>query len=198
MNNRKYEILMDEENTIEWGGRVLHRIKALKDFGDVKKGDIGGFVEKETNLSHEGNCWIYDNAKAMDNSKVYGNSRMYGYSKMYGNSGMYGYSTMFAYSELYDNSEMYNNSTLKNKTRLYGKLVSSVDDFIEIQNPQGRLVTCVKKGNKILYNVGCQNEITEETFKDRIEHEDGGLKQNPHRIYYYKIIEMAKLYFGVK
>ena len=258
MNNRKYEILMDEENTIEWGGRVLHRIKALKDFGDVKKGDIGGFVEKETNLSHEGNCWIYDNAKAMDNSKVYGNSRMYGYSKVYGNSGMYGYSKMFDYSEMYDNSsmndyseiydysemydnsamydysemhdnsrmydcsemynnsamydnstmydysimydnsEMYNNSTLKNKTRLYGKLVSSVDDFIEIQNPQGRLVTCVRKGDKILYNVGCQNEIDEETFKDRIEHEDGGLKQNPHRVYYYKIIEMAKLYFGVK
>ena len=38
---KKYEILMDEENTIEWYGSVLYRIRALKDFGDVKKGDIG-------------------------------------------------------------------------------------------------------------------------------------------------------------
>ena len=38
---KKYEILMDEENTIEWKGRVLHRIRALKDFEDVEKGDNG-------------------------------------------------------------------------------------------------------------------------------------------------------------
>ena len=45
MNDKKYEILMDEENTIEFEGRVLHRIKALRDFGDVRKDDIGGYVE---------------------------------------------------------------------------------------------------------------------------------------------------------
>ena len=83
MNNRKYEILKDEKNTIKWKGRTLHRIKSLRDFGDVEKGDIGGFVENEDNLSHEGNCWIYDNAKAMDNSRLRGNSKMRDYSKMY-------------------------------------------------------------------------------------------------------------------
>ncbi len=39
----------------------LYHIKALKDFDDVKAGTIGG-IEKETNLSHEGNCWIYNDA----------------------------------------------------------------------------------------------------------------------------------------
>ena len=177
---KKYEILMDEKNTIEFEGHTLHRIKALINFSDIKRGDIGGYVENENNLSHEGDCWIYDDAKAMDNSAMYGNSAMYNNSRMY------------------DNSEMYNNSTLKNKTRLYGKLVSSVDNFIEIQNPQGRLVTCVRKGDKVLYNVGCQGEIDEETFRWRIENEDGGLEKHPYRKEYYKIIEMAKLYFGVK
>ena len=240
MNNKKYEILMDEENTIEFEGHTLHRIKALKDFNDVKKGDIGGFVENDNNLSHPGDCWIYDDAKAMDNSRMYNdsemhdnsivcgysrmynNSRMYdnsimcdyskmrGYSKMYGNSRIYNNSIMYDYSEIHDksvmygdsemhgNSRLYGDSELNNKFKLYGKLFSKVDDFIEIQNPQGRLVTCVRKGNEILYNVGCQDEITEETFKYRIKNEDGGLKQNPHRIYYYKIIEMVKLYFDIK
>ncbi|MBB4077294.1 hypothetical protein GGR08_001625, partial [Bartonella fuyuanensis] len=31
--------------------------QALKDFDDIKAGDLGGFIEKEVNLSHDGNCW---------------------------------------------------------------------------------------------------------------------------------------------
>ena len=183
---KKYEILMDKEYTIEFEGRTLHRIRALKDFGGVKKGDLGGFVENENNLSHYGSCWIYDDAKAMDNSRIYGDSRMYDNSEMYNNSKMYG------------DSVMYNNSKMYIDAKLYGRLISKADDFMEINNPQGRLVTCVKKGDEILYNVGCQEEITEETFIWRIEHENGGLEKHPYRKYYYKIIEMAKLYFDVK
>ena len=213
---KKYEILMDKENTIEFNGRTLHRIKALKDFGNVKKGEVGGYVQNENNLSHKGNCWIYNNAKAMDNSRVYDNSVMcdnsemyddsrmyddsviYSNSKMYGNSIMYGNSKMYDYSKMYGNSEMHNASELKGNEKLYGKLHGKVDDFIEINNPDGRLVTCVKKGNEIFYTVGYQKEIDEETFKDRIENKNGGLEKHPYRKEYYKIIEMAKLYFGVK
>lgn len=35
--NKKYEMLMDEANTIQWKGHTLHRIKALKDFDGLKK-----------------------------------------------------------------------------------------------------------------------------------------------------------------
>ena len=56
---KKYE-LTDE--TIEVYGTALHRIKALKDFGNVKKGELGGYVESEHNLSQEGNCWVCGNA----------------------------------------------------------------------------------------------------------------------------------------
>lgn len=37
-------------------GRVLHRIQATRDFGDVKAGDFGGWIEKKENLSSEGKC----------------------------------------------------------------------------------------------------------------------------------------------
>lgn len=57
---KKYE-LTDE--TIEVYGTALHRIKALKDFGNVKTGELGGYVESERNLSQEGNCWVYGNAE---------------------------------------------------------------------------------------------------------------------------------------
>lgn len=69
---KKYEILKDTEK--DFFGHNVYRIKALRDFSDVKKGDIGGYVESEKNLSQEGDCWIYDNAIACDNSIVCGNA----------------------------------------------------------------------------------------------------------------------------
>lgn len=79
--NIKYE-LTDE--TIEFGGRTLYRIKALKDFGGVKTGDLGGYVESEDNLSHEGMCWIYDDAKVYDNVRIANNAIVFGSSKYRG------------------------------------------------------------------------------------------------------------------
>ena len=69
MKNGKYELT---DITIEFEGRKLYRIIALKDFFDVKKGDIGGYVQSEDNLSQEGDCWVYDQAKCMDDAKIFG------------------------------------------------------------------------------------------------------------------------------
>lgn len=78
---RKYE-LTDE--SIEFNGKILYRIKALIDFDDVNAGDLGGFIESENNLSHIGNCWVYDNAKIYDNAKVYGDVKIYGSAEISG------------------------------------------------------------------------------------------------------------------
>lgn len=54
----------------------LFRIRATKDFSDVKIGDLGGFVQNESNLSHKGNCWIYDESKVYDRAIVKGNVKI--------------------------------------------------------------------------------------------------------------------------
>ena len=56
---KKYELTDD---TITVGGRILHRIKALKSFSDVEEGDLGGYVEKEDNLDHSGEAWVSGDA----------------------------------------------------------------------------------------------------------------------------------------
>ncbi|MGN6746796.1 hypothetical protein, partial [Neisseria sp. P0024.S002] len=61
MENKKYELV--KEDSIVVDGFILYRIRALKDFYVVKAGDLGGYVESEDNLSHEGYAWIYDEAK---------------------------------------------------------------------------------------------------------------------------------------
>ncbi len=57
---KKYE-LTAECKTLD-NGTKLFRIKALRDFSNVKAGDLGGWVEKEGNLSQEGNAWWNDNS----------------------------------------------------------------------------------------------------------------------------------------
>ncbi|WP_245410093.1 hypothetical protein [Bartonella tribocorum] len=60
-HGKKYEFT---DETIEFDGYLtLYRIRALKDFRDIKAGDLGGFVEYENNLSHENDCWIYNDAR---------------------------------------------------------------------------------------------------------------------------------------
>jgi len=61
---RKYE-LVGEPNS-----NGLYRIRALIDLPGVKKGDIGGFVSDESCLSHEGECWIFDDSEVSGNSAV--------------------------------------------------------------------------------------------------------------------------------
>ena len=89
---KKYK-LTDE--TIEVEGKTLYRIEALKDFCEIKKGDKGGFIESEDNLSHEGNAWVYDdacvydNALVTDDALVYDNARVYNDARLSDNSRVY-------------------------------------------------------------------------------------------------------------
>ena len=56
----------------------LFRIVALKDFRDVKAGDKGGWVEKEENLSQDGNCWVGDFAEVTGDGRVTEDARVGG------------------------------------------------------------------------------------------------------------------------
>lgn len=64
----KYEMLKNDTKVVD--GVTVYRIVALKDFGDVKKGDLGGYIEDYRNLSHNDNCWVYDNAVVLGCSTV--------------------------------------------------------------------------------------------------------------------------------
>ena len=80
---KKYELTNE---TIKYGGKNLYRIKALIDFGNVKKGTRGGFIEKEENLSASGNAWVCENAKVYGNAQVCGNAKVSGDALVSGNA----------------------------------------------------------------------------------------------------------------
>ena len=72
---KKFELTTDR---IKRNGTTLYRIKSLIDFGDVKAGDFGGYVEKEENLSQSGDAWVYDNARVYRNAWVCGDAEVCG------------------------------------------------------------------------------------------------------------------------
>ena len=83
---KKYKLT---HHTKEVDGHTLHRIKALKSFGDVTKGDLGGWVESYRNLSQKGTAWIYDKAKVYDYARVFDNATVRDHARVYGDAWVY-------------------------------------------------------------------------------------------------------------
>lgn len=77
---KKYELT---EETVTVYGKTLYRIRAVRDFGSVKTGEFGGYIEKEENLSHFGNAWISGDAWVYGNARVFGNAWVYGNAEVF-------------------------------------------------------------------------------------------------------------------
>ena len=114
----KYELL--KNNFIEYKGRKLYRIRALKSFSDIKYGDIGGYVENEKNLSQNGNCWIYNNAKVYDNGRVFDNAIIKNNAEVFDNASVLDNAIIQDNAICYDNSVVYSNTVCGTDTKVYG------------------------------------------------------------------------------
>ena len=127
--SKKYK-LTDE--TINLNGATLYRIEALKDFGEIKKGDKGGFIESENNLAHEGNAWVSNNAHVygdacvFDNAHVYGNAfvsgcaQVYGNARVYGNAWLYDNTRVCGYAWVADNARVYGDANVCDDSSVFG------------------------------------------------------------------------------
>jgi hypothetical protein len=135
---KKYELTT---GTKVINGVELHRIKALKSFGNVEKGELGGWVESEKNLSQYGNAWVGEDAMVSDNATVCGNAIVYGNAKVGGNAWVFG------------NAKVFGNA-----------------DYIVFKNwwSSGRYFTWTRSNNK--WKVGCfygsGEELIAKAYKD--------------------------------
>ena len=119
-NEKKYEIT---EKTIEWNGRILHQIKALKDFGNVKTGRLGGWIEKESNLSQEGDCWVFNDAIVCDDAKVYEGALIYNNAQVRDHAEVFWKSVIKGNACIYDNAKVFGNVVIKDRVEVWGNAV---------------------------------------------------------------------------
>ena len=81
---KKYEFTGEtKEIRLLFRTATLHRIRATVAFGIVEVGDLGGWIEKEENLSHEGKAWVCGDAKVWGNAKVCGDAEVWGNAEVF-------------------------------------------------------------------------------------------------------------------
>ena len=171
------------EESINYCGRTLYRIEALKDFGIVKKGDKGGYVQSDENLSQEEDCWISDNAKVFDsavvynNAKVFDNAYVYGDAYVYGNALVSGDAKVYDYAKVSDNAQVYGNAFVYDYAIVCGNAevsgnaeIKNSSDYIVFKNcwSSGRYFTWTRSNN--MWKVGCfygtGEELIAKAYKD--------------------------------
>ena len=94
----------------------LTQIRALRDIPKygVKRGDLGGFLEKESNLSQDGDAWVHGDARVHDNARVHGDAWVFGNARVYGNSRVYGD------AQVYDNVLVHGDAWICGDAQVYG------------------------------------------------------------------------------
>ena len=115
---KKYELT---ENFIMHDGRKLFQIRALTNIKDVvKAGELGGYVENETNLDQTDNAWVYDNAKVYGYARVYGDARVSGNACAFDSARVYGDAKVYGNARIYDNAKIFGNARISGNVWVYG------------------------------------------------------------------------------
>lgn len=105
---------------IKFKNKKLYRIEALRTFGDVKKGDKGGFIEKEENLSHNDSCWIYDDSLVYDEATVYDNAIIKNKSHIHDNAKVFGNAKVYEEVNIFENANISGEVAIKGTSSIYG------------------------------------------------------------------------------
>ena len=130
---KKYEFTGETKEIKEDFSKVItvHRIRAIRDFGDVHVGDIGGWIECENNLSHKGNCWVYDNAIVYNCAIIYNNATIHDSAlvknsayviddaKIFGTATAYQSAAICNKAEIHDCACISGNSLICENARIY-------------------------------------------------------------------------------
>ena len=184
----KYFKLREDLSLTFWG-RKLFRIEATKDLKkhNVKAGDIGGYIEKEENLSGNawvcgnakvygdaevwGNAWVCGNAKVWGDAKVWGNAKVYGDAEVWGNAWVCGNAKVWGNAKVYGNAWVYGNAGVYGDAKVWGDAevcgdtISKSDDLYNITSNSQYNITILPHSIKI----GCEFHKKEDwwNFTDR-------------------------------
>jgi carbonic anhydrase/acetyltransferase-like protein (isoleucine patch superfamily) len=114
---KKYEFTGE---TLEHKGVILKRIRRISD--DL----VGGWIQGENNLAHEGDCFVYHDAKVYGDAMVFGDCFVYHDVRVSGNARVCGDALVFSNARVYgnarvsDDAEVYGNARIYCNARVYG------------------------------------------------------------------------------
>ncbi|MCM1218068.1 MAG: hypothetical protein NC548_26580 [Lachnospiraceae bacterium] len=190
---KKYELT---EERITVNGHTLHRIKAAKNFKGVKKGDLGGFIEKEENLATGGNAWVSGNARVHGAAEVCGNASVYDAAAVRGAAKVYGSAKVFDNAQIYGNAHVFEDAWIKENAQIYDNAdISSNEHMLTIGaiGSRKRFTTFFRVSNGgICVKCGCfYGDI--DGFLEKVTETHGN---NRHARVYRAAAEIARMQIG--
>lgn len=100
-------------------GNPFYQIEALKNFicqgREVKKGERGGYIEKFSNLSQEGSCWIFDSAVVYGEASVKNDAKIENFAVVKNNA------LVADSANIRDEATVCNNAVIKRNGVVEGK-----------------------------------------------------------------------------
>ena len=193
---KKYELT---EETVTVYGKTLYRIRAVRDFGSVKTGEFGGYIEKEENLSHFGNAWVSGNAWVFDNARVYDNAWVFGNAWVFNNARVYDNAWVYDDAWVCGDAKVYGDAWVCGDAKVYGdawvsgnaEVFNTRHFFVQgpIGSRNGFITFYRTKDNTVEVRCGCFSGSLQK-FVDRVEETHGGSRYEKE----YKLAaELAKV-----
>jgi carbonic anhydrase/acetyltransferase-like protein (isoleucine patch superfamily) len=187
---QKYKIRKDLN--LEFPDKTLYRIEALRDIGyRVRKGDLGGYIESESNLSQFNDCWVFHDAKVYDQAVisndaevsgqalVFDKARVYGEAQVYGNAVVYDQVGVYVKAQVYGNAIVSGHAQIHDNARVYGEAEihsgARVNNNMILHTKQSFIFIVGCKYNITItltgINIGCKHYKDLEDFMSRVDQE---------------------------
>lgn len=138
MSEKKYRIV--NESPVQVRDHKLYRIVALRDIvcptrdrcsKCIRAGDVGGFVERESNLSQEGSSWIEGDAMVYGEARVVGNARVKCNALVRGSACVSGDAIVDWNARVYGKAHVTGRSFVSGSARVYGEAQVCDDADVE-------------------------------------------------------------------
>lgn len=187
---KKFELT--SESIVKFG-KTLYRIRALVAFGDVKEGELGGFLEKEENLSQDGNAWVRGSATVSENAIVSENATVRGHARVSGNAIVSGSAIVRGHATISENAIVSGSATVRGNATVRGYARVFKTSHYLVIGPMGSRngFTTFFRTNNLFIGVACgcfRGNVDEFVKKVKETHGD-----NKHAKTYLAAAELAKM-----
>lgn len=133
--SKKYE-LTDE--TMEYNGETLHRIRALKEFETnrlnlhhiVHEGELGGWIKSKKNLSQDGSSWVSDNAIVTGNAQVKGNGIVSEFAVISGNAMIRENGSVGCHAHVFGDAYISGNAHVSQRCQIFDRACISEESIV--------------------------------------------------------------------
>ena len=187
---KKFELT--DKFVITASGVKLFQIRCTRKIKYAEVGDLGGYVEKEENLSHDGNAWVSGDACVFGNAWVSGDACVFGDACVSGDACVFG------------NARVYGNAWVSGDACVFSNAWVSGDAKVEDNNnhcgfdcfgsANRHTHAYLTKDGTVEITCGCFRGSIEQ-FEKQVERTHGDSKYGRE---YKAIIEVIKIKFGIE